>query len=190
MISVQYICLGFVMIKFKMNTSMITALAAGLVSISALSVSIYEAYLQRQEQRISVWPILEHWTSFSDDEFSIFVANKGIGPAVIHDLKVLVKGIEMQSWNDVFFPTLGDDANRFSQSLLIGNVMSPGDASPIVSYSRAASAAWQTSKDITIYICYCSVFNDCWKYQVYDLVAGRPAREPISSCVDIPSGDF
>ncbi len=174
----------------KLDASMATAIAAGIVSISALTVSVYEAYLQRQEQRVAVWPIVEHWTSYSDDEFSISVANKGIGPAVIHDLDVFVAGQSMTSWDQVFGEALGDNAKHFRQSMLTGNVMSPGDASAIVAYTHNSTAAWHASKNIELRICYCSVFQDCWLYQVNDLIGGRPARNPTTSCIEQPGDQF
>ena len=167
-----------------------TAIAAGVVSLSALTVSIYEAYLQRQEQRVAVWPIIEHWTSYSDDEFSISVANKGIGPAIVHDVNIIVGGESQKSWSGVFQESLGSDSDHYQQSMLMGNVMAPGDVSTIVSYSRQVNAAWQASQQMQMEICYCSVFGDCWTYEVDNLVGGRPMRGSTEVCTEQSDDEF
>ena len=175
-------------VKKKFDASMITALSAGLISLSALTVSIYEAYLQRQEQRVSVWPIMEHWTAYTGESFSIHIANKGIGPATVEHVEVLSGGRPMASWSTVFAEALGDGSKRYNQSMVVGNVMAPGDASEMVAYSgeSVATAAWEASQEITLRVCYCSVFGDCWTYETRNLVAGRPERNPTDAC---PSGE-
>ncbi len=45
------------------KNTQLTAIAAGFVSLIALGVSIYEVYINRQQQRISVLLILDMWTS-------------------------------------------------------------------------------------------------------------------------------
>lgn len=162
---------------------MITALAAGLVSVSALSVSIYEAYLQRQEQRVSVWPIIEFWSSYSDEGFAVRLANKGIGPGEIKNVRVTYRGQPQQSWRAVFEPVLGDQAGHFSHSMVIGNVTAPGDIVTMLQYSPDVSAAARAaSKDIAMSICYCSVFGDCWQHTQPDILLGRGTRETVEEC--------
>lgn len=162
---------------------MITALAAGLVSVSALSVSIYEAYLQRQEQRVSVWPIIEFWTSYSTDGFAVQLANKGIGPGEIKNVEVSYKGQPKLSWDQVFESKLGEAADNFSHSMIIGNVMAPGDIVTMLRYpSTAAALAREASADMAMSICYCSVFGDCWVHSQENVLTGRGTRRAVAEC--------
>lgn len=52
---------------------------ATLVGVSALFVSGYTAYVQRQQVRAAVWPILEYDTS-DDPMIRFTLHNKGVGP--------------------------------------------------------------------------------------------------------------
>ena len=55
---------------------------ATLVGVCALSVAGYTAYVQRQQVRASVWPILEFEGSNTPD-IHFTLSNKGVGPAII-----------------------------------------------------------------------------------------------------------
>ena len=57
------------------------ALIATLVGFLALCVSSYTAYMQRQQVRAAVWPILEFDSNNGPIQFTL--ANKGVGPAII-----------------------------------------------------------------------------------------------------------
>lgn len=172
----------------RIDPSMMTALAAGLVSVSALSVSIYEAYLQRQEQRVSVWPIIEFWTSYSANGFAIRLANKGIGPGEIRDVRVTYQGRPMRSWKETFAPVLGDEAANYSHSMVIGNVTAPGDVVTMLQYEPdQAARAREASEGISMSVCYCSVFGDCWVHSQDDIVVGRGRRERVEECPAVDS---
>jgi hypothetical protein len=62
---------------------------ATLVGVSALFVSGYTAYVQRQQVRAAVWPILEYGTS-SEPKIRFTLDNKGGGPAIIRNVIVRV----------------------------------------------------------------------------------------------------
>ena len=75
---------------------------AVLVATIAAFAALYEARLNRQHQAISVWPYLQMWAAVSfsvdpeqnEDAFSFNIANKGVGPAIINDLKLIYRGKE------------------------------------------------------------------------------------------------
>ena len=67
------------------------AVIATFVGFLALCVSGYTAYVQRQQVRATVWPILEFDSSNSPD-IHFTLANKGVGPAIIRDVIVRVDG--------------------------------------------------------------------------------------------------
>src|SRR3954463_6873142 len=77
------------------------ALIATLVGVCALCLSGYTAYMQRQQVRAAVWPILEFDSSNAPD-IHFTLSNKGVGPAIIKDVIVRVDGQPMRNWNEVF----------------------------------------------------------------------------------------
>src|SRR3954462_11493506 len=97
------------------------AVIATLVGLCALCVSGYTAYMQRQQVRAMVWPILEFDTS-NDPNIHLGLANKGVGPAMIRHVIVKVDGQPVTTWGGVVDKLVGpekpDDLNksRYSES--------------------------------------------------------------------------
>ena len=71
---------------------------ATLVGLCALGVSAYTAYVQRQQVRAAVWPILEFDSSNAPIHF--ILANKGVGPAIIRHVIVNVDGQPVRNWKE------------------------------------------------------------------------------------------
>src|SRR6266478_9506739 len=67
------------------------AVIATFVGLCALCVSGYTAYIQRQQVRAAVWPILQFGSSNAPD-IHFTLANKGVGPAIIRNVIVKVDG--------------------------------------------------------------------------------------------------
>src|SRR5205807_9429834 len=63
------------------------AVIATFVGLCALCVSGYTAYIQRQQVRAAVWPILQFDSSNAPD-IHFTLANKGVGPAIIRNVIV------------------------------------------------------------------------------------------------------
>jgi hypothetical protein len=66
------------------------AVAALIVSLSALGVGLYEARLQRQHDRAEVWPNLEVGTFTTGDGAKVIVDNTGLGPAIVESVAAMV----------------------------------------------------------------------------------------------------
>jgi hypothetical protein len=163
---------------------MITAIAAGIISLSALSVSLYEAYLMRMESRVAVLPILETWSFHGSEGFGVNVANKGIGPAMIRSVEVSRDGAAARSWAAVYEGVLEGDPPAFSLAMITGNVMMPGEIVPAIQVERseAARQLWISSESVSMTICYCSIYEECWIQTLDNVRAGVPRTEPAASC--------
>jgi hypothetical protein len=174
------------------ETSLIAAIAAGVVGLSALGVSVYEAYLMREQQRASVWPIVEAWSfHMSESGFGVSVANKGIGPALLRSVDVSVDGVRKHSWQQLYGELLGTDSLRYNMSAISGNVLAAGEMLTIFSVSPddGSKAFHEVSENVSFEICYCSVFEQCWVYQLDNLKMAVPRTEEIDACtVDLESG--
>ena len=166
------------------SSSMITALAAGVVSLSALAVSIYEAYLMREQQAASVLPIIDFWAAYNPGEsYSLNLANKGLGPAFMKHIEVLVDGDSHRNWISVTEAMTGSRV-ALNESALIGSVLAPGEVNTMLSIADAedGTAVWRQADRIQLNVCYCSVFENCWTTSVTNLNTGSPTTQAIDAC--------
>src|SRR5881397_1794097 len=83
--------------KATRGASRYDAVIATLVGFCALCVSGYTAYMQRQQVRAMVWPILE-FDSSNDPNIHLTLANKGVGPAIIRHVVVKVNDQPVTNW--------------------------------------------------------------------------------------------
>src|SRR4051812_36288385 len=102
-------------------------IVATLVGVSALFVSGYTAYVQRQQVRAAVWPILEFSTS-NDPTIRLTLDNKGIGPAIVRHVRVTVDGEPVRNWYEALQKMLGPGKHSYSQSTISGHVLAAGES--------------------------------------------------------------
>ena len=146
---------------------------ATLVGVSALFVSGYTAYVQRQQVRAVVWPILE-FSSGNDPNIRFIVANKGVGPAIVRHVVATVDGQPVRTWNDLLSKILGPGQYTFSQSTIGGHVLAAGESLNALVWKDAQgtrpsseSAALRSTLDegrrrVALEVCYCSTLGECW----------------------------
>lgn len=149
------------------------AIIATLVGLCALCVSGYTAYIQRQQVRGAVWPILEFDHSNGPIRFTL--ANKGVGPAIIKHVVVKVDDQPVKNWYEVLEKILGPGDHRGETSDMSGRVFAAGESinvftpqddnqNPIAfDKSNPLWAKLNTGRDrVTVEICYCSTLGECW----------------------------
>src|ERR1700744_5472719 len=76
------------------------ALVAGLMALLALVVSAYTAWIQRQQVRAQVMPILEFYSS-NLPALGFTVANKGAGRARIEHFIITIAGKPIGQWAEL-----------------------------------------------------------------------------------------
>jgi len=170
-----------------------------LVGISALFVSAYTAYVQRQQVRAAVWPILEYGTS-NEPKISFDVDNKGVGPAIVRHVVVKVDGQAMRTWNDVLEKLLGPGQYKFTQSTISGHVFAAGESMAVLvphdfdggplDTEKAAPLRKALDKErqrVEVEICYSSTLGDCWTLHRFPNGASSttethscPEKSPVS----------
>ena len=91
--------------KATRGASRYDAIIATFVGFCALCVSGYTAYMQRQQVRAAVWPILQFDSSNGPIHFTL--ANKGVGPAIIKHVIVKVDDQPVKNWAEVLEKILG-----------------------------------------------------------------------------------
>jgi hypothetical protein len=184
--------------KERRGASRYETVIATLIGLLAVSVSAYTAYMQRQQVRAAVWPILE-FDSSNGPDIHFTVTNKGVGPAIIRHVIMKVDGQPVKNWNEVLDKLLGPGEHRYSESDITGHVFAAGESmdvftphntegNPIAS-DRSNSLWMQMNKDrarVTTEICYCSTLGECWILHAGGLTHGTTTetrRCPAPSAV-------
>ena len=150
------------------------AVIATLVGLCALCVSAYTAYVQRQQVRAAVWPILEFDSSNAPD-IHFTLANKGVGPAIIRHVIVKVDGQPVRNWREVLEKILGPGEHLGAESDMSGRVFAAGESVAVftphgaentpLNYDKSNPLWMNMNKDrlrVSVEICYCSTLGECW----------------------------
>ncbi len=147
---------------------------ATIVGFLALCVSGYTAYMQRQQVRAAVWPILEFDSSNAPD-IHFTLANKGVGPAIIRHVTVRVDGEPVRNWKEVLEKLLGSGEHLGSESDMSGHVFAAGESRTVftprdpennpLNFDKSNPLWVKMNKErfrVTIEICYSSTLGECW----------------------------
>lgn len=175
------------------------AAIATFVGVCALFVSGYTAYVQRQQVRAAVLPILEYTTS-NEPKLRFTVENKGVGPAIIGHVIVSVDGKPMPHWQAILQELAGPGPRAFSQSTVSGRVFAAGESIDIFTpygpdgqpLTRASNAPFQAALDkgrgrVGVEICYCSTLGECW---ILRSGSSGNSTTPIGACPEPSANTF
>lgn len=181
-------------------------LAVAAIAISAISLWVAFDTQQSNRQLVAeaAWPFVQVYASGGSDEprvLTLSIANAGIGPAKIQSLELFWNGRAYASSAELLkdccgrsIPApAGADAhateNTLGTSTLVGTVLRPGDAVPIIRYALAADDAqtWNAFRkqrfQLSHRVCFCSVLNECWLTKL-QTVGGTQDLDPphVAAC--------
>jgi hypothetical protein len=171
------------------NWNAVAAIVASLIGLMALVVSGYTAYVQRQQVRAQVWPYL--MIGYADNEHARIVFNKGVGPALVRSVQVLVDGKPQPDWSHVMSALGVSDKVSYQQSTLASNVLSPNeklDVLVVADQDGYKAFREQSLHRASTRVCYCSTLGDCWMYDDHR-ASDEPRTQPIDRCPDLPGAD-
>ena len=84
-------------IKITWTTDKIMSTSALFISVLSLVGLMYQSYLAREENKLiqmqqsaSVLPYLNQWYSEYDNSFKLILGNKGVEPAFIKDVRIIL----------------------------------------------------------------------------------------------------
>ncbi|MGD0191685.1 MAG: hypothetical protein ABSD74_13170 [Rhizomicrobium sp.] len=178
---------------------MAVAVTALLISLTSLIVAfVHSKTLERMADanarlvETNSWPFLTYGTGNETDVY-LDVVNDGVGPAKIEAADVTWKGkaqrnpVELLEACCGFVPKTAD----LSMGFISGRVLRAGQKITFLSMPSTPSdtAAWKRfeqarlSPDLSINVCYCSVFDECW---VEDLVRLSLRPTPVGRCTVPP----
>ena len=143
---------------------MLVGFAAILISVCAVAVGAYEAYLQRKHDRAQVWPHLELTLTSAPTGAALQVINAGIGPAVVRSVNLLVDGRPKSGWPEVFTTLLNHQPARYSTSTIRERVLRAGEQVTLVALPTAELPPDLPARlgRIGIDVCYASVYGEIW----------------------------
>ncbi len=149
------------------NSNLWTAVAI-FVSFCALAVSVYQSIILRNEQYAAVWPYIEPSVQYSNQSFQFFIQNKGTGPAIIKDVRLLLDGEETATYQEFIEKLLRvQNFRSISISTAEKSVLSANERLQMLSAELPDSLAIPRidfSSRASVQVCYCSIFGDCWQY--------------------------
>lgn len=145
-----------------------TSIAAVLIALCALMLSVYEGYNSRQHQRLSVRPYVRFSFYYDNKGAHFTLDNWGLGPAQLQWFQISVDNKPRKSWREVIRALgMGDNVN-FEQSIPAMGVMMP--PSSIGKPVKILSVPTGKSKELLIRnfnrvkleACYSSLYNEYW----------------------------
>src|SRR3954471_20945389 len=164
-------------------TDRIMAVSAIIVAAASLTVAVYEARINREYQKISVWPYVTQSNAMAPGEpYARNVSNLGVGPALIKSFQVRVDGAPRRDWAEVSRALTGKAIPELVYySFHGGSVLLPDKTVAVVKIppGDAASQFWEQAQTerLSIRVCYCSLYGDCW---LHDGRAGEPSS--VGAC--------
>ena len=187
--------IGSHMEVFVSMAALITAVAAVVITLEQTKVMREEAELERKNARISVLPSVWLSTYIGDTEgeayYKIALTNKGLGPAVIERFDVSYQGQPVYNWDELarkMAARVGSDKSfegdylRSIRSPVSPGLMleSGGIAYPLQvddgTDPDGISLLMRGSMDMRISLCYCSLYSDCFRTELFE----RP--QEVGSC--------
>ncbi|MEO6225887.1 MAG: hypothetical protein ABIO80_08580 [Sphingomicrobium sp.] len=120
-------------------------------------------------------------------DLSFVATNEGVGPAKIETAQISVDGRPVETLEQLVDACCGASArDAFKASSLEGRMVRPGDEVAYIGLDGAAvdgarladlTKTLAASGRVTVSLCYCSVFDDCWT-----AVSRDPTPNPVKSC--------
>lgn len=179
---------------------LVVAFSALFISLVSLGVAILhgrtmENMAAANARLVSAnsWPFLYYGagTATSDGaaKVTLHVVNTGVGPAKIESAELLWKGVPYRTDQDFLKTCCGLDpaAAHFDSDLVPNLVLPAGGRIDFLGLAQsenpAVFAALQRamlSRELQLVVCYCSIFDECWKN---DLNTPSLARTHVKKCV-------
>src|SRR5919106_5894248 len=171
--------------KYTRAAARYEAVLATFIALLAVCVAGYTAYMQRQQVRAAVWPILEFDSSNAPD-IHFTLANKGVGPAIIRHVIAKADGEPVRNWKEALEKILGPGEHLGSESDMSGRVFAAGESMTIftprdgennpLNFDKSNPLWVKMNKDrlrVTVEICYCSTLGECWSLRAGGLGPGN-----------------
>lgn len=175
---------------------MMVAVASIFVGFCALAITAVQTYIMREQQYASVWPSVSFATSNgnindrdSTASFDMGIWNKGIGPAIIKDIKLVYRGIMYEdTQRQMLFQTMAGTRQYIPfgyASIGRNRVVQAGESilwcqflPSRNSYKVAKAMEIRGSEGFKVIIFYSDIYGHTWVVRGYD------ATEECDDCAE------
>lgn len=130
-------------IDMSTKSQKLDSLALLIIALSAVVVSIWQANLTREHNRLTVQPYVKFGSvgvpGSEDNEIQFTIHNKGAGAALIKDFQIETNGTTYDSWQEMFAAI--DSTISVPQTSTVGSgmVLAPNEVLIMSTISRASS---------------------------------------------------
>jgi len=166
----------------KLSSSDQIASAAAFIALCAFFVAIWQGYISRKHNRLSVRPKLDIHTLCIDNEpIVIELRNYGLGPAIVKDIKYEIGGNKFKSDKT---DSLVNFTNYFKQPINVGAIRfyTIHDQTIINQNNSISLLVFEDSHNDNTYIAdICSKLNDLKIEVSYDCIYGNKYNMQTSS---------
>jgi hypothetical protein len=163
------------------------SLSAAAIALCALLFSFYQGYLVRDHNRKSVRPLIVIGGLHDEKGSGFRIGNEGLGPGIIQWFEVTVNGKPVKNWME-FYEAVGLPGTFSARYLnpTQATVIRPGRSEDLfwVSPGPADNTLRTTKAVITMRLCYCSIYDECW------LASGGLHTPPYQTCPVKPAVTF
>ncbi len=176
----------------KFNSNTLIALAALVVSVCALFISVQEARIMRTQQRVSIYPHLEAGVFYNAQGFGLRIVNGGVGLAKIESIQVREGD---RYFNDILevIDYLMVDSHSINYNILevaeiSESVLQAGERVQMfrLPWTEETRRLSNRIGRIEYRVRYCSLLEDCWEI---NSTSKRPI--PLEKLPEIdPSKEF
>lgn len=164
------------------------------VSLISLVVAVDHGHTMERLVAANSWPFLSYGAGTNTvngiPRIHMHLSSTGVGPAKIESAELTWKGVAYGSDQDFLKACCGFDpaaGTPFDSDLLPHQVLRAGEQIQFLGFTQSADptvfAALQRailSRDLQLNICYCSIFDDCWKADL-TLLSLKP--DQVQACV-------
>jgi hypothetical protein len=162
-------------------------MGATAVLLSCVSIFIAVNHGRTMERLVAAnsWPNLSYSTGNSNDlgtndDITLDIRNSGVGPARLDSMQVFYKGVAQSSGLTLLQACCGTKKTfNFGANIVLNEVLPARETTTFLRVARAANGngVWDALNrerlNISVKLCYCSVFEECW---MRDSRSRRPER--------------
>ena len=169
----------------KDQSNRLESWVAVFIAIVSLSITLYEAKVTREHDRMSVWPRLSQESSDSAGRYDRAITNVGLGPALVQSYEVRIDGSPRTSWERVVSELVASTNKKpgfFFSHVGAGTVILPGHTIHVLTVigPEFSSVAIAQDRRVVSRLCYCSLYGECWLAE-----SNKPDPAPVRTCAAV-----
>ncbi|MEM6964293.1 MAG: hypothetical protein AAF573_05975 [Bacteroidota bacterium] len=156
----------------KINSNMIIALSAVLISLCALIVSIQQVRIMQTQQKVSLFPYLTVGIFFGADGFGFYLKNSGTGLAKINSYQIFDGENYFKDWTEVIDYYLPEghhiDYGIMSSNGIQDEMITPEERITLckLQWTEESRLLQQRIGNLKIKICYSSLLDNYWQVNI------------------------